>query len=269
MAEGGGGRWVRTLVAANPGPLTLDGTRTYVLGREPCVVIDPGPGLGDHLDAVEVALGASEVAAVCITHYHDDHAAGAAELAIRLGAPLAATQASARLAALGEPQIMLFEGTVVTFGGGRLEVVPAPGHCADHVCFHWPEARALFTGDVILGEGPSMIAPPEGDLAAYMSTLERLAALELDVIHPGHGPDIEAPADKIGEYIQHRREREGQVIDALAAGARTPAEIRVRVYEDLDPRLNRAAEGSVLAHLTKLIDEGRVGVEGNRFTLKD
>ena len=251
-------RWVKTVVAANPGPLTLDGTRTYVLGPAPCVVIDPGPMLGDHLDAVEVVLGDAEVAAVCVTHYHPDHADGAAELTLRLAAPLAAVPESATLAALDPPDIPLSPGSTLRFGGGQLEAVPASGHCADHVCFHWPEARALFAGDVILGEGTSLIAPPEGDMAAYMATLARLARLDLDTIYPGHGPLVEAPADKLDEYIQHRLERERQVLDALAGGAGTAPEIRARVYEDLDPRLFGAAEGSVLAHLVKLVNEGRV-----------
>lgn len=250
-------RWLKTLVAANPGPLTLDGSRTYVLGAEPCLVVDPGPALADHLDAIEVVLGDLPVAAVCITHYHADHAAGAAELALRLGAPLAAAPRSAELAALDEPQIALVPAYSLRFGGGRLEVVAAPGHCDDHVCFYWPEARALFAGDVILGEGTSMIAPPEGDMAAYLATLERLARLELDVIYPGHGPPIEDPAGKLQEYTQHRLEREGQVLDALAAGAATPPEIRAHVYADLDPHLHGAAEGSVRAHLAKLVAEGR------------
>ena len=267
MAKRGGCPWVKIMVADNPGPLTLDGTRTYVLGGEPCVVVDPGPDLGDHLDAVEVALGAASVAAICITHYHADHAAGAAELALRLGAPLAATLESARLAALEQPDIPLSEGVTIEFGGGHLEVVPAPGHCADHVCFYWPEAGALFAGDVMLGEGTSMIAPPEGDMAAYLSTLERFARLDLSVIYPGHGPVIDEPAERIDEYIAHRLERERQVLNALAAGASTPAEIRARVYEGLDPALHWAAEGSVLAHLAKLVKEARVKVADGRYTL--
>ncbi len=264
MADSGGG-WVKTVIAANAGPLTLDGTRTYILGPAPCVVIDPGPDLADHLDAVEVALGTSQVAALCITHYHADHAAGAADLTIRLAAPLAATPESADRAALDPPDLPLAPGSIVSFGGGHLEVVGAPGHCADHVCFHWPGARALFTGDVVLGEGTSMIAPPEGDMAAYMSTLERLAGLEPSVIYPGHGPEIDEPAEKLREYIDHRRQRERQVLDALGEGLSTPAEIRARVYEDLDPRLFGAAEGSVLAHLAKLVDEKRVRVEEGRY----
>jgi glyoxylase-like metal-dependent hydrolase (beta-lactamase superfamily II) len=269
MADRGQGSWIKTVVAGNPSPLTLDGTRTYVLGPDPCVVLDPGPDLADHLDAVEVVLGAAQVAAVCITHYHPDHAAGAAELTLRLGAPLAATLESAEQAALEPPEIELVPGATVTFGGGRLEVIAAPGHCSDHVCFFWPEAHALFSGDVILGEGTSMIAPPEGDMAAYMSTLERLDRLDLAVIYPGHGPEIGEPAAKIDEYIEHRLEREAQVLDALAAGATAPADIRARVYEDLDPRLFGAAEGSVLAHLSKLMREGRVRLADDHYLLVD
>jgi glyoxylase-like metal-dependent hydrolase (beta-lactamase superfamily II) len=264
MADAAGG-WVKTVVAANPGPLTLDGTRTYILGPAPCVVIDPGPDLADHLDAVEVTLGTLDVQALCVTHYHADHAAGAADLILRLAAPLAATPESAERAALDPPDLPLVPGSTLSFGGGHLEIVPAPGHCADHVCFHWPQARALFAGDVVLGEGTSMIAPPEGDMAAYMSTLERLAGLDLSIIYPGHGPEITEPAERLDEYIAHRLKREQQVLDALTAGADTPAEIRTLVYGDLDPRLFGAAEGSVLAHLAKLADDGYVRVEEDRY----
>lgn len=267
MADLGSSPWVKSLVAANPGPLTLDGTRTYILGPGPCVVIDPGPNLAAHLDAVEVVLGEHEVATICITHYHPDHAAGADDLAVRLGAPLAATPETARLVGLETLDCPLSEGATIEFGGGRLEVVAAPGHCSDHVCFYWPEARALFAGDVIMGEGTSMIAPPEGDIAAYLATLERLAQLELSVIYPGHGAPVEEPVAKVAEYIAHRLEREQQVLEALAAGADSPPAIRALVYEDLDSRLHLAAEGSVLAHLAKLVDDGRVLVERERYRL--
>lgn len=262
----GGARGVKTVVAGNPGPLTLDGSRTYVLGGDPCIIIDPGPAIGDHLDAVETAAGSAGVAAICITHYHPDHAAGTAALALRLAAPVAATPDSASLAGLEPPDLPLEPGTTLDFAGGRLETIPAPGHSADHVCFLWLEERALFAGDVILGEGTSMIAPPEGDMAAYLNTLTRLAELDLSVIYPGHGPPIERPAAKLEEYIAHRHERERQVADALRAGASTAEEIRARVYPDLDPRLARAAEGSVLAHLDKLVRQGRVRRDGGRYS---
>lgn len=261
------GRWVETLVAPNPGPLTLDGTRSYILGRAPCVIVDPGPDRASHLDAIEGALGADDAAAVCVTHYHGDHAAGAAELTLRLGAPLAATLETARLAGLEAPGIPLAPGSLLAFGGGELEVVPAPGHCPDHVCFHWRETGAVFVGDVMLGEGTSMIAPPEGDMAAYLSTLERLRALRPAVIYPGHGPEIMEATQRLQEYVEHRREREAQVVAALAGGPADPAEIRARVYPELDPRLHRAAEGSIRAHLAKLVVEGRVAVDGETYVL--
>lgn len=259
--------WVKTVIADNPSPLTLDGSRTYILGPEPCLVVDPGPALGAHLDAVEVALGTMETAAICITHYHADHAAGAAELRLRIAAPLAATPDSARRASLDPPELALREGTMIPFGAGEIFTVPAPGHCPDHVCFYWQRARSLFTGDVVLGEGTSMIAPPEGDMAAYLSTLRRLLELDLDLIYPGHGPLVEDPAARLDEYLDHRLEREAQVIEALSAGASEPAGIRARVYPDLDPRLQAAAEGSVRAHLEKLIADERVAREGDKYEL--
>ena len=258
---------VRIVVAPNAGLLTLDGSRTYVVGGDPCVVIDPGPALADHLDAVEIAVGSAEVVAIALTHGHPDHAAGAPELALRLGAPVAASRASAELADIELPAVELTPGRELAFEGGSLTAIRAPGHSPDHVCFHWPEADALFTGDVILGEGTSMIAPPEGDLAAYLETLRRLRDLAAGVIYPGHGPPVADAAAKIEEYLTHRLEREAQVLEALATGSGTPAEIRAQVYPDLDPRLNRAAEGSVRAHLAKLEGEGRVEARGDRYRL--
>jgi len=257
--------WVETLVAANASPLTLEGTRTYVLGPSPCLVIDPGPVLADHLDAVEIAIGSADVAAICVTHHHADHAAGAAELRLRLGASLAATPDTARRAGLDPPELALSAGSSVPFGGGAVAVVPTPGHCADHVCYHWPQAQALFAGDVILGEGTSVIAPPDGDMSAYIASLRILARLDLEFIYPGHGPRIDDPAGHIDEYLRHRFEREAQILAALTAGAETPAQVRALVYGDLDPRLHRAAEGSVLAHLAKLIAEGRVERVNDRY----
>lgn len=251
-------RRIEVVVADNPSPLTFSGTKTYIVGGDPCCIVDPGPDLGTHLDAVEVAIGAAEVAAVCLTHWHPDHAAGAAELVARLGAPLAATAATTQLAELGVAEIELEEGSEIEFDGGALRVTATPGHSADHICFLWSEHGALFSGDTILGEGTSMIAPPDGEMAAYMETLERLSRLELRVIHPGHGPRIDDPSGVIGEYIAHRREREEQVLAALRTGVRTPAAIRELVYPDLDPGLAWAAEGSVSAHLEKLISEGRM-----------
>jgi glyoxylase-like metal-dependent hydrolase (beta-lactamase superfamily II) len=232
-------------------------------------VIDPGPDLADHLDMVEVALGSADVAAVCITHHHADHASAAAELTLRLAAPLAATPESAKMAALDPPDLPVSDGSSVGFGGGHIEIISAPGHCADHVCFLWPEVGALFAGDVVLGEGTSMIGPPEGDMAAYLATLRRLAQLDLKTIYPGHGPAVREPRDKLDEYLRHRLEREAQVLEALAAGAQTLAQVRADVYKELDPRLQQAAERSVLAHLAKLLREGRVEAVGEAYRLAD
>jgi len=252
---------VRRLVAPNPGPFTLEGTNTWVVGDGPSLVIDPGPDDAGHLRAVREE--ASEIGAILLTHHHPDHAPGAARLARLAGASVMA-------AAPASGERPLEPGDVVEGGDVRLQVVPCPGHTADHVVFFDPVGRALFTGDAVLGRGTSLIDPPEGDLADYLRSLERMAALGAEVIHPGHGPTVRPAAPKLQEYLDHRRERERQVLEALRGGPRAPAEIVPDIYRDYPRELHPAAARSVLAHLLKLEAEGvvtRVSPELERFAL--
>jgi glyoxylase-like metal-dependent hydrolase (beta-lactamase superfamily II) len=221
-------------VAPNPGPMTLGGTNTYVVGSDPTFVIDPGPDQADHIDAVAAeAQRRGGLGGVLLTHSHADHAAGAG----RLGAP-------------------------VMWGKGRgsdpgpFTVVPTPGHASDHVCFLL--RGACFTGDLILGEGSSYVPPDGGSLAAYMDSLRAVQSLEPELLCPGHGPFVTDPASKIAQYVDHRLDRERKLIAALEAGERSRARLLDAAWDDVPSELRGAAAQVMQAHLDKLDAEGRL-----------
>ncbi len=247
----------RTVTAANPSPYTLDGTNTYLLGRERVIVIDPGPDEPAHVAAVLEAAreGNGHIALILVTHNHRDHLGAAAALAGG-SVPVRRWEAGDR---------PLSDGETVEEDGVGLRVLYTPGHAADHVVFYWSAERVLFSGDLILGTGTAVLQARDGALEDYLASLERVAALDLAIVAPGHGPLITDPAVRVAEYIAHRRMREGQVLEALSGGARTPGEIVGVIYRDLDPALHPAAENTVRAHLMKLVREGRARREGNRY----
>lgn len=224
---------IARIVAPNPGPLTLEGTNTYVVGRGPAFVIDPGPDDRGHIDAV-AAEGERRggLAGILLTHSHADHSAGVE----RLDAPLLWGEA-------GEDP-------------GPFKVVATPGHARDHVCFLLD--AACFSGDLILGEGSSYVPPDGGSLAAYMESLRRVQGLELDLLCPGHGPFVTDPQAKISEYLDHRLERERKLIAALDGGERSRARLLDAAWDDVPPELRGAAAHVMQAHLEKLEAEGRL-----------
>jgi glyoxylase-like metal-dependent hydrolase (beta-lactamase superfamily II) len=245
-------RVVRVL-APNPGVYTLEGTNTWIVGAEPSIVIDPGPQIESHLR--EVASAAGRVAAVLVTHDHEDHAPGAPAFAQRVGAPLYAF----RLAGAEN----LRDGQRFA-GGDGIEVVVeyAPGHSSDHVAFFIPSERALFTGDAVVGRGTSFIDPPDGDLAHYLRSLQRMQELRPRTIYPGHGPVVFDAAAKLAEYIGHREDREHQVLALLSEGKRAIADMVATIYADYPSDVHALAARSVLAHLLKLEQEGRAERKG-------
>jgi glyoxylase-like metal-dependent hydrolase (beta-lactamase superfamily II) len=255
-------RIVRVL-APNPGPFTLDGTNTWIVGENPAIVIDPGPDDAGHLLAILDAAG--PIAAIVVTHDHPDHQPGAGRLSDASGVAYRAHRP-------GPGGERLRDGEEITAGQATLRAVATPGHSADHVAFHLAAEGALFTGDAVLGRGTSVISPPEGDLAAYLRSLRDMLALHPRTLYPGHGPAVFDAAGKLREYLDHRATREAQVLEALGDGARSPEEIVPGIYAaEVSEEMFPVAARSVLAHLIKLEREGRVNrirpASANRFEL--
>jgi glyoxylase-like metal-dependent hydrolase (beta-lactamase superfamily II) len=238
-------------VAPNPGPYTGPGTNTWIVDAGPVqVVIDPGPDLDAHLAAIDRRLGGATVGAVLVTHSHPDHL------------PLAHRLAEAhRASVLRFPE--LADGDVVRAGRLNLTALHTPGHSADHLCFWIPEDRVVFTGDLVLGKGSSMVTYPEGNVAAYLRSLEKVAALQPRLLFPGHWDPVTDAMGKLEEYRRHRLEREAQVLAEVRRGGGTARELTLRVYgSEVGEELLVAAEMTMRAHLAKLVDEGMVITEG-------
>jgi glyoxylase-like metal-dependent hydrolase (beta-lactamase superfamily II) len=244
------------VLAANPGPMTLDGTNTWILrapDSDESVVVDPGPLLEDHLR--EVLEAAGKIAVVLLTHKHPDHSEAAAAFANRAGCGVRAVDPAFRMPT--DHAHGLSEGDVITAGDLRIEVLPTPGHTLDSVCFWLPQDGSLLTGDTVLGRGTSVVAHPDGALGPYLDSLNRLEAFanspaNVARLLPGHGPVIEDPTAVLTYYISHRQERLSQVRAALAEGHTTPEAIVRHVYADVPPTLWPAAERSVRAQLDYL-----------------
>jgi glyoxylase-like metal-dependent hydrolase (beta-lactamase superfamily II) len=244
---------IRDLLAPNPGPFTLAGTRTYLLGDS--TVIDPGPAINSHVDAIRAAM--PKLKTILITHRHADHA------------PAAVPLKRATRARIVAPRGVMDEVDQIV-GGGELveglEVIATPGHTSEHVCYLSAEGD-LFSGDTILGQGTTQVFLPDGNMADYIRSLRAIRARNPGRIYPGHGPTRDDAVALIDEYIAHRLQRERQVVDAIAAGARDAHEMRRRIYPTLDPRLHHGAEEQIMAHLIKLRDEGRVDARDGAYFL--
>ena len=232
--------------AANPSPFTLDGTNSWLVGRDPAWLIDPGPALDEHLDALAAEIETrGGLGGTALTHDHPDHAEALPKIRERFAdAPVAA--------ACGEVDVRLGDGDRF----GPLEAMATPGHSPDHLTFIL--GRIGFSGDAVLGRGSSLIIPFPGALAAYLSSLERLRERELDVLAPGHGPVVFDVRSKLDEYIEHRLDRERRLLDALGRGRRTVSELLEDAWSDAPPALRPAATATLAAHLDKLADEGRL-----------
>jgi glyoxylase-like metal-dependent hydrolase (beta-lactamase superfamily II) len=271
---------VRRIVARNPGPFTFKGTGTYVVGEGEVAVIDPGPELAEHIDALIASLADEQVTHILVTHTHRDHSPAAKALKEATGAPTHGfgPHAGGRRGEPGieeggdwdfVPDIVVRDGESVEGGGGtrggkwRFEAVHTPGHTSNHLCFALTDPGILFSGDHVMGWSTSVIAPPDGDMAAYMASLDKLLARRDSVYWPTHGPAITEPHRHVRAFIAHRREREAGIVDCLKSGCETIDAIVERLYVGLNPALHRAAGRSVLAHLIDLIGRDIVSAEGS------
>lgn len=266
---------IRRVIARNPGPFTFTGTGTYIIGRGEVAVIDPGPDLDDHLEALLAALEPGErVSHILVTHHHSDHSPLARALKARTGAPIygcavgmAAEESTIRTEAGADfdfrPDIDLCGcGQVIEGPGWTLEAVATPGHTSNHICFALREENAFFSGDHIMGWSTTVITPPDGDMTDYMASLELVKARGYDVLWPTHGPPILEVTPFIEAYAAHRRAREAQVLKAVIDGYGKITEMVPVLYADVDSRLHPAAARSVFGHMIDLVRRGKVVTEG-------
>jgi glyoxylase-like metal-dependent hydrolase (beta-lactamase superfamily II) len=245
---------VRRIVAPNPSAMTGAGTNTYLVGIDEIAVIDPGPDRPEHLEAV-AGCGGDRIRWIVCTHTHLDHSPAAAALKDLTGAEVLAFGSRNGL----KVDRRLADGDKIEATEFRLTAIHTPGHASNHLCYLLEEERMLLSGDHIMQGSTVVIRPPDGDMAAYLASLEKVKALRLKSIAPGHGHLIEDPKRVLQWYIDHRLEREQEILDALAARgtARIPALVE-DVYTDVSPDLHPVARHSVHAHLLKLAAEGRV-----------
>jgi glyoxylase-like metal-dependent hydrolase (beta-lactamase superfamily II) len=258
---------VSRVLAPNPSPFTYTGTQTYVVGGAAVAVIDPGPDDADHLAAIARAIGGRPVVAILCTHTHRDHSPAARPLSAATGAPVIGCapltleddgpRADAAFDADYRPDRVLGDGETVEGAGWTLEAVTTPGHTSNHLCFALREEKALFTGDHVMGWSTSVISPPDGDMTAYMRSMQRLAERDDAIYYPAHGDPIDNPQRLVRGMMGHRKQREGQILRFLARhGDSAIPDMVAEMYKGVDPRLYGAAGRSVLAHLIDLNGRG-------------
>jgi glyoxylase-like metal-dependent hydrolase (beta-lactamase superfamily II) len=265
---------IARVLAHNPSAFTYYGTQSYVIGEAEVAIVDPGPDLPEHLDALERAIGGRRVAAIMCTHTHRDHSPAAKPLADATGAPIIGCAALA-LETVGPradaafdgdyaPDRTLEDGEAVEVDGRRVIAVATPGHTSNHLCFAYD--GALFTGDHVMGWSTTVVVPPDGEMAAYMASLDKLRERDDRIYYPAHGPPVTNPRQYVRGLMGHRMQRERQILKLVGERPRAIPDIVANAYPGLDPRLVIAAGGSVLAHLVDLEQRGLVEHEGELWT---
>jgi glyoxylase-like metal-dependent hydrolase (beta-lactamase superfamily II) len=265
---------IARLLAHNPSAFTYYGTQTYLVGREDVAVIDPGPDDPAHVDSIVEAVAGRRLVAIVCTHTHRDHSPAAAPLAQRTGAPIVGCaplaletvgpRADASFDGDYSPDRVLEDGESVDVDGQPLTAVATPGHTSNHLCLAWGDA--LFTGDHVMGWSTTVVVPPDGDMAAYMASLEKLRQRDDRIYFPAHGPPVTRPKQYVRQLIVHRRQREAQILRLVSDRPRAIPDIVANAYPGLDPRLTTAAGGSVYAHLLDLQRRGMVVQDGEQWT---
>jgi glyoxylase-like metal-dependent hydrolase (beta-lactamase superfamily II) len=257
---------IARVLAHNPSAFTYYGTQTYLIGETQVAVIDPGPDLPDHLDALEQAIAGRPVVAIMCTHTHRDHSPAARPLAERTGAPVigcgplaletVGPRADASFDGDYSPDGVLSDGESVEIDADPVIAVATPGHTSNHLCFAY--RGALFSGDHVMGWSTTVVVPPDGEMAAYLASLDKLRQREDRVYYPAHGPAVMKPQQYVRQLVGHRMQREKQILGLVREKPRPIPDIVANAYPGLDPRLTAAAGGSVLAHLVDLERRGLV-----------
>jgi len=270
---------VRRVLAHNPGPFTYTGTGTYIVGRQGAggkvAIVDPGPDDPAHVAALLAAVAGETVSHVVVTHTHRDHSPAAPAVKASTGAVIAGCaplvlddlgpRADAGFDRTYAPDLVLADGEHVAGPGWTLTALHTPGHTSNHLCFALAEERALFSGDHVMGWSTTVVAPPDGDMAAYMASLRRLLDRDDAVYYPTHGAAVTEPQRLVRGLIGHRRQRENQILARLADGAATVPAMVATMYASVDPRLHPAAGLSVTAHLIDLRARGEVVADGDTW----
>ena len=268
---------IRRLLAPNPSPFTFTGTQTYIVGRGEVAVIDPGPDLPEHIEAILAATQGETIVAIVCTHTHRDHSPATRSLKAATGAPIigcapltiddAGPRADAAFDADYRPDRVLGDGEIISGPGWTLEAVATPGHTSNHLCFALRESAALFSGDHIMRWSTTVVSPPDGDMADYMASLAKLIARDERIYYPAHGDPVTEPKRFVTAIAAHRRQRERQILNLLDEMPQ-PIEAMVgRMYAGIDPRLHGAAGRSVLAHLIDLETRCEVVRDGDEWAL--
>lgn len=265
---------IARVLAHNPSAFTYYGTQTYLVGIDVLAVVDPGPDLPEHVEALEEAIGGRRVAAIMCTHTHRDHSPAARPLARRTGAPiigcapLALETVGPRVDASFDgdyvPDRVLEDGETLQIGNDQIIAVSTPGHTSNHLCFSY--RKALFSGDHVMGWSTTVVVPPDGDMAAYMRSLDKLRHRDDRIYYPAHGPAVEKPRQYVRHLVGHRLQREKQILKLVAQRPRPVPDIVTDAYPGLDRRLVTAAGGSVLAHLLDLERRGLVAQQQDLWT---
>jgi len=263
------------ILARNPSAYTYTGTQTYLVGQDEIAVIDPGPDLKEHIEEIISAVGQRRLAAILCTHTHRDHSPASRELSKRTGAliigcaPLVLDSAGPRADASFDPDYapnrILEDGESILVDGDPITAVATPGHTSNHLCFSYRDA--LFTGDHVMGWSTTVVSPPDGDMADYIASLEKLLRRDDRIYHSAHGAPVSDPHGYVRWLLEHRRERERQILAAIEKEPFSVEAIVRIVYPDLDPRLLSAAGGSVLAHLLDLQRQGVVELQGEQWKI--
>lgn len=263
---------IRRITANNPAPYTFKGTGTYIIGHGNVAVIDPGPDMPDHINAIMSSLPGEEISHILVTHNHKDHSPGARLLALLSGAEIYAFDVGRQKYSKPDleegldkdfkPDVILFDGDIIEGGNWTIEAVHTPGHLSNHLCFSLREEKALFTGDHVMGWSTTIVSPPDGNMQDYLNSLEKMMTRDDEIYYPTHGLPIEEPMKFIRQLLGHRLRRDKEILRAIEGGAHTIESVVGKVYPKIEKRLHLAASRTIFAHLIRLVDLDQVDCAG-------